>query len=212
MKKDVFATELSKFKDDKIRQSAENVLEMIPDYFYDIPASSSGNYHPLYALGEHGLVRHVKAAMRILEEMFRDSVFGEYDEHTQDLMRMALLLHDGFKSGLEYSGDTVREHPVLMSNFIKENKDKLFISDEDAEFVSGLILSHMGPWNTDKDGNVIMPKPATPEQRLIHECDYFASRNFLEVFFDEKGEIDDSVDRGKVFSLNMSARNKQGNK
>ena len=207
MKKEVFNIELSKFKNENVRTSTENILDMIPDYFYEIPASSSGKYHPLYDLGKGGLVRHFKAAMRILEEMFKDSVFGQYDDYTQDLMRMALLLHDGFKSGLEYSGHTVSEHPVLMSNFIRDNRDKLLISEKDAEFVSRLILSHMGPWNTDKNGNEIMPRPETPEQRLIHECDYFASRNFLEVFFDEKGEIDDSVDRGKVYSLNRSARN-----
>ena len=206
MKREVFNTELSRFKNENVRKSTEVILDMIPDYFYEVPASSSGKYHPLFALGEGGLVRHIKVAMRILEEVFRDEVFGKYDTYTQDLMRMALLLHDGFKAGLEYSGHTVSEHPVLMSNFIKENKDKLFISEEDAKFVSGLILSHMGPWNTDSAGNVIMPRPETPEQKIIHECDYFASRNFLEVFFDEKGEIDESVDRGKRISLNRNRR------
>ena len=76
MKKDIFKVELDKFKDNDIRVSAETILEMMPDYFYEIPASSSGKYHPAFSLGDGGLVRHVKVAMRILEEMFKNSVYG----------------------------------------------------------------------------------------------------------------------------------------
>lgn len=34
------------------------VLKQVPSYFYIVQASSSGRYHPTYALGEGGLVRH----------------------------------------------------------------------------------------------------------------------------------------------------------
>ncbi len=200
MKKDVFNVELSRIKNDNVRNSTENVLEMMPDYFYEIPASSSGKYHPIFSLGQGGLARHVKVAMRILEEIFKDEAFGTYDEYTQDLMRMALMLHDGFKSGIEYSGHTCSEHPVIMSDFILNNKDKLSISEEDAIFVSNMIRSHMGPWNKDKQGNVIMPVPKTREELIIHLCDYIASRNFLNVHF-ENNEIADSVDRARLLKL-----------
>ena len=50
----------------------------------------------------------------------------------------------------------------------------------------------------DKDGHEIMPVPKTREERIIHECDYFASRNFLNVHFIDN-EIADSAERGKVF-------------
>jgi hypothetical protein len=205
MKKDVFNVELDRIKNDNVRESTETVLEMIPDYFYEIPASSSGKYHPIFSLGDGGLVRHVKVAMRVLEEMFRDTAFGEYDDYTKDLIRMSLLLHDGFKSGLTNSGHTCSEHPVLMSNFILENKDKLSISEDDSKFVASLILTHMGPWNTDKQGNVIMPVPKTREELLVHLCDYIASRNFLNVSF-EDNEITDSVNRDKVLSMKMQRK------
>ncbi len=200
MKKDVFKVELDRIKNDKVRYSTEIILEMLPDYFYKIPASSSGKYHPLFSLGEGGLVRHVKVALRILEEMFRDEVFGVYDEYTKDLMRMALMLHDGFKSGINNMGHTCSEHPVIMSDFILNNKENLLISENDSKFVSDLIRSHMGPWNKDKEGNVIMPVPKTNEELLIHLCDYIASRNFLNVSF-ENNEIVDSVNRDKTLSL-----------
>ena len=197
MKKDVFNVELRKMENENVRISTETILEMMPDYFYKIPASSSGKYHPAFSLGEGGLVRHVKVAMRILEEMFRDEAFGTYDDYTKDLIRMALMLHDGFKSGLTQGEHTCSEHPVIMSNFILENKDKLLISEKDAEFVSSLIITHMGPWNKDKEGNVIMPVPKTKEQLLVHLCDYIASRNFLNVYF-ENNEIKDTVNRVKL--------------
>ena len=84
MKKDVFNVELNKFENDNVRKSAEIILNMLPDYFYEIAASSSGKYHPLFSLNEGGLVRHVKVAMRILEEMFKDEVFGTYDSYKKD--------------------------------------------------------------------------------------------------------------------------------
>lgn len=206
MKKEVFEVELSKISSQEVRVSTETVLEMLPDYFYEIPASSSGKYHPQFSLGKGGLVRHVKVAMRILEEIFKDEVFGIYDEYTKDLMRMALMLHDGFKSGINNIGHTCSEHPVIMSDFILNNKDKLLISENDSKFVSDLIRSHMGPWNKDREGNVIMPVPKTREELLIHLCDYIASRNFLNVTF-ENNEIVDSVDRVKSLSLEKNKNN-----
>lgn len=198
MGKEVFNVELERMKNENVRISAEMILDMIPDYFYEIPASSSGKYHPSFSLGEGGLVRHVKVAMRFLEEMFRDEAFGTYDDYKKDLIRMAVLLHDGFKSGVTNTGHTCSEHPVLMSEFIKKNKDSLLLLDEDVEFVSDLILTHMGPWNTDKSGKEIMPVPKTREELLVHLCDYVASRNFLNVAF-EKNEIVDSAKREKVY-------------
>ena len=194
MNKDVFNVELSRFKNSNVRESTETILDMLPDYFYEIPASSTGKYHPAFSLGEGGLVRHVKVAMRTLEEMFRDTAFGEYDDYTKDLMRMALMLHDGFKSGKENIGHTCTEHPLIMRDFIIENKDKLDISSKDAEFVARLISTHMGPWTKDKAGNEILESPKSREELLIHLCDYIASRNFLNVSF-ENNEITDSVKR-----------------
>lgn len=201
MKKDVFKVELDRMKNERIKNSTETILEMLPDYFYEIPASSSGRFHPAFSLGQGGLVRHVKVSMRILEEMFRDSCFCNYNDYEKDLIRMALMLHDGFKSGEEYCGYTCHDHPVIMSDFIMDNLDKLEIDEYEAELVSSLILTHMGPWNKDNQGHVLMPKPQTREELLVHLCDYMASRNFLDVKF-EDNEIVDSVDREKILKLN----------
>ena len=87
MKKDVFNVELSKINDEEIRKSTETILELMPDYFFEIPASTSGRFHPDFSLGEGDLVRHVKVACRVGEELFRDNVFCPFDEHKKDLIR-----------------------------------------------------------------------------------------------------------------------------
>ena len=53
----------------------------------------------------------------------------------------------------------------------------------------------------DKNGNIIMPVPETIEELLVHLCDYIASRNFLDVHF-ENNEISDSAKRDKTLILN----------
>ena len=81
------------------------------------------------------------------------------------MMIFALVLHDGLKHGLNFSKYTVFEHPVLTANFIKDNKTKLSLNDEEVEFISSLIASHMGPWNTNPYSDIILPKPKNKYQK-----------------------------------------------
>ena len=194
-KSDVFNTELNFIKDDSIRESTEYLLDRLPDYFYKMPASMSGLHHPEFSLGEGGLVRHTKAAVR-------DNIFNtfEFGEKTQDLIIMALLLHDGFKQGKVDSGHTLFEHPLLAAQFVFENISKLPMNQLDTLQVRRLIASHMGPWNADKTGKVILPIPKRDDEIFVHLCDYIASRNFLNITF-ANNEIVDSVDRGQAKTL-----------
>ena len=128
MKSENFRCELSKIKDENIKKSTEYILNLLPDYFYTMPASTSGKYHPEFSLGEKGLVRHVKVVSRIAEELFLDSVFSSFDEHKKDLIRMSILLYDGLKKGIEEKEHTDFSHPIIMANLILENKNDLKIS------------------------------------------------------------------------------------
>ena len=60
-----FEKELEYIVDDNIKESAKTMIELLPDYFFHEAASSTGKYHPSYALGDGGLVRHTKAAVRV---------------------------------------------------------------------------------------------------------------------------------------------------
>ena len=175
-KLEYFLEEIELISNNELRQLARELIEGLPDYFFVIPASSSGKYHPKYALGEGGLVRHTKAAIKIaksllsLEQHLNLSVLSDY-------IIIALLIHDGFKQGLEQSNKTVTEHPWLASNYVRSANYK---NKQDLDLISQLIESHMGEWNCD-----ILPKPKTEAQKFVHTCDHLASRKFLEVNFDK---------------------------
>ena len=125
MKSDVFNSELGYIKNDNYRKNARIFLELLPDYFYEIPASSTGKYHPKFALGNGGLVRHTKVAVRMAFEIIGGKTIGDkFTSDEKDLILIALLLHDGLKEGIVKEKYTRFDHPILMANFIKENKDK----------------------------------------------------------------------------------------
>ncbi len=192
MKSKEFSKELSYIKNDNIKKSAEIMLELLPDYFYEVPASSTGKYHPKYTTGDKGLVRHTKAAVRIAFELLNNPSIGDkYSDTEKDIMIMGLLLHDGLKSGLEKSTYTLVDHPILVANYIKDNKDKLMLNDDEVILLTDSIKTHMGPWNKDYRGNEVLEKPKTKHQNFVHMCDYLASRKFLLVDFDDNNIIID---------------------
>ena len=187
-----FKKELEYINNTRYKKSAEVLVGLLPDYFFNVPASSTGKYHPSFSLGDGGLLRHTKAAVRIAKEMFNDeSISGAYSKNENDLMIIALIMHDGLKSGLEKSEYTKFEHPILVCDYIKENKDKTGFTDKEIQFITHVISSHMGPWNTNSYSNVILPKPESKFQRFVHMCDYLASRKFLDVKFDKDNNIID---------------------
>lgn len=187
-----FEKELEYINNERYKKSAMTLIELLPNYFFYVPASSTGKYHPSFSLGDGGLLRHTKAAVRIAKEMYNDECLtGAYTKNEKDLMIIALIMHDGLKSGFEKSEYTKFEHPILVSDFIKENKDKLDFTDKEIEFLCNVISSHMGPWNTNNYSNTILPKPSTSHQRFVHMCDYLASRRFLDVKFDKENNMEE---------------------
>jgi len=181
-----FEKELAFIKNPVIREFAEKAIEDLPDYFFSVPASSSGKYHPAYTTGEGGLVKHTRAAMRIAIELFRMEMFNYFTDDEKDLILTCLAVHDGRKSGEIQQKYTVAEHPKLQVFAIQKNDTlKSIISDEYLDLVCQGIEAHMGQWNKDyKTGIEILPKPTTKMQKFIHLADYLASRKMLEMNFD----------------------------
>ena len=192
MKSNNFSKELSYIKDERLRKSAEVLADNLPDYFYKVAASSTGKYHPSFSLGDGGLLRHTKVAVKIAKSLLDDPIFGDkYTSNQKDLMLIALMFHDGIKHGIPEDKYTKVDHPILASEFIKNNQSKTELDDEEVEFISECIKSHMGPWNTDYlTGEEILPKPHTKFQNFVHMCDYLASRKYLDVKF-VNGEIEE---------------------
>ncbi len=187
-KQEVFNKELSYIVNDDVRESLSFMIDKIPDYFFTIPAASTGKYHPAYAQGDGGLVRHTKAAIRMAYELFG---IYKFEARKKDLIIMALLLHDSVKKGEEESKYTLFDHPLVACEFIRKYQKNLKISKDEVDFVCECISSHMGKFNTSEYSDVILPIPKTPEQKFVHMCDYLASRKVIKIEFDSNNNIVD---------------------
>lgn len=185
-----FEKELNYLKIDKVRKACLATLKLLPEYFFEVPASSTGKYHPEYALGDGGLLRHSKAAMRIGYELLSNPAIGDkYTEKEKDLMLMALLIHDGLKSGNPKEKYTRFDHPLLMADFLMDNEEVLGLEVDEIEFLGDVIRTHMGVWTKDYNGVEVLEKPKTKYQNFVHMCDFLASRKCILVPFDDNNNV-----------------------
>ncbi len=188
---DYFKREINYIKNESHQKDLIYLINNLPDYFFEIPASSTGKYHPDYARSEHGLVKHTKVVCRICYELLNNPIIGgKYTDNEKDLLLIATLLHDGLKSGFDHEKYTRFDHPILAANYVRDNMDNLELSDEEIEFVAEAIETHMGPWTTDYNGEEVLSPPKTKYQNLVHMCDYLASKKFINVNFDENIDIE----------------------
>ena len=187
---EMFKNELEYIKSDRIRNACLEMIKKLPDYWFKVAASSTGKYHPEYALGEGGLLRHSKAAMRIGYELLSNPAIGDkYTSDEKDLMLMALLIHDGLKLGMPEEKYTRFDHPILMADYIMDCEEDLGLEVNEIEFLGDVIKTHMGVWTTDYNGNEVLEKPKTKYQNFVHMCDYLASRKCILIPFDENNNI-----------------------
>ena len=66
-----FEDVLQYIKDQTLKADACYLIDGLPDYFFEVPASSTGKYHPSYALGEGGLTREVRA-INLIEKRLKE--------------------------------------------------------------------------------------------------------------------------------------------
>lgn len=168
-------------KNKAIREFTEKMLdEDVPGYFKSVPASSSGKYHPVYALGDGGLVRHTIATVKFIVHI-SSLEYLHIDVLTRDKMIAACLLHDTYKQGLTgEGGHTVKDHAkVAHDEIVKcaKEQDLETVGDQ----IAKLVLSHMGEWSNNKPGNRI--------SFLVHLSDYLASRKDILIDFDIPTEV-----------------------
>lgn len=189
-KKEVFKTEINYLKNPKYQENVKTLIELVPDYFFIIPAASTGKYHPQFAQGEAGLVRHTKAALKIAKDIlsleYMNNIFTN-DE--KDLLLIAIMFHDTHKLGVPKEKYTRFDHPLLAASFIKDNQDKTTFTDKEINIITKTISSHMGQWNTNSYSNITLPKPNDKYEFFVHMCDFLSSKKYLDVKFDEYNDI-----------------------
>lgn len=141
----------AKIKEEKIRDLflaavANSCVEKVES----AAASSTGKYHPRFAHGEGGLLRHIRAAVHFVERL---AISNGLSSLERDIAIAAAGLHDLCKSGLNWESKyTVFEHPLLVRCLI----DSEHLNGQDAVLWSQIcdcIDSHMGCWNkpTERD-------------------------------------------------------------
>lgn len=184
----IFESLLDTFENEDIKKFTESCIDTIPSYFWEVGASSTGKYHPSYALGELGLARHTCALVRFLNHMLNiDCIKNDFTSRERDLIRVAGIMHDSMKSGTDEdyarSKYTKFEHPILAANNIRKMSG---LPDDEIELIATTIESHMGQWNTDRRSKTVLPTPENKYQKLVHLADYLASRKDIEVLFGEE--------------------------
>lgn len=183
--KKMFVTEVLKIKDVKLLKAAKAMVKDIPEYFWIIPASSSGKYHPNCDLGDGGLVRHSIMVAKCAEDFVISEMFVRDCEINQDIAKVAALFHDCMKNGPinedgTYSKHTMFEHPRFASDFVRTHLEAAKVDNLQIEMICGAIYTHMGKWCTDKYGDAkALSKPRTDFEKLIHIADYVASRKYI---------------------------------
>lgn len=188
---EIFAKELNYINNEIFRKIIATFLDTVPDYFQEVPASSSGKYHPFYALGRGGLVRHTKAAVKIAKDLLSlDYNKERFYTFKHDIIISSLIIHDSYKQGTSDSGSGHTEvlHPKICAEKFRSYIDNCMASNfaiySDAQKlelyrfctnVSDCVESHMGQWNADGK----LPTPGDNITYFVHMCDYLASRKYL---------------------------------
>ena len=182
-----FSWELSLIKNPKIVEFVKYVFDKLcPEYFWTVGASSSGKYHPQFAQGQCGLVRHTKMAVWWAVQLHRVTE-GKLCGYDLDEAIAAILLHDILKQGNPQwtLANSVQSHGIFLAQKIMEadlcpQKDGAEPEDWACRIVEA-VQDHMGRW-TDHPGR-------TDEEFLdrmsvlsafVHLCDYVASRKVEE--------------------------------
>ena len=143
---DTMVTEVSaKINEERVRDLfLAAVANSCTEKIQDAAASSTGKYHPAFAHGKGGLLRHIRAAVHFVEKY---SVSFGLNPLEKDIAVAAAALHDLCKSGINWDSKyTVFEHPILVRALI----DSCSLLGDDAILwgqICDAIDSHMGCWN-----------------------------------------------------------------
>ena len=176
---ELLSYEVAQIDNDEIRNFVKMTLDNVDPIHRIKPASSTGKYHPKYAAGEGGLIRHTKVVVRNIIELIRATPAIECEK---DELIAAAIIHDMWKypEGRDHEF-TAFDHPALGGQWCK---------DHGFETIGELVAAHQGIWTTSRQ----MPgfeneQPRKFDQWCLHFADYFASRAYLACDFDEMGDV-----------------------
>lgn len=183
----VFESLLKVFETEEMKEYCKDMIEHIPDYIFTIPSSTSLKYHNKTQCKTHGQIFHILMFGEIMNYILGLEYVIEKipDAKKRDCLRCTSIFHDAIKCGLNGSQYTVHDHPMLAGDWVRNTKVEHDIDDDTKAYIARLCESHSGQWTSTKRSNVVLPKPETDEQFLVHLCDYLASRGNIDMTYSE---------------------------
>ena len=183
----LFEREIDYIQDSNIKEFFKQAITLVPDYFFEVPASSSGQFHSALECGFGGLVYHTRSVAKVANYLVNLQQYkSKLNDVERDCVICAALLHDCLKHDWENkTGFSVHQHPVLAAEFIKTD-DRLndILSDEIRDIIGDAVASHSGEFSTSKRSKIVLPSPQTLVQELVHLSDYIASRGDIHILFE----------------------------
>lgn len=186
-KTDVFKSVLKKFETKELREYCEDMIELVDERIFRMPASTTYKYHNATQCGYGGQCYHVLMAATIMNyilELDYTRKFIVTTKEQRDSMRTAMILHDSIKTGTDYGAYTVFEHPLLAKEWVENTKVEHDIPEETKKYIGNLIASHSGQWNSSTKSKMLLPTPSNSAEFIVHLCDYLGSRSDLDMIYD----------------------------
>lgn len=184
----LFEKELEYLNGEDFKEFIKTAITLLPNYFFEVPASSSGKFHSALESGFGGLVYHTKAVAKVANYLVNLQQYKtKLSEIERDCIITSALLHDCLKHNWENkTGFSVHEHPILAGEFVKtdERLDGI-LSNEIRVILGDAISSHSGEWTTNKRSKTVLPSPQNLLQELVHLSDYIASRSDIHILFED---------------------------
>lgn len=188
----LFEKEIAYISTGCVKDFFKTAITLVPDYFFEVPAASSGKFHSVLECGFGGLVYHTRSVAKVANYLVNLQQYkSKLSDVERDCVICAALLHDCLKHDWENkTGFSVHQHPVLAAEFVKSDNRLDNIVDEDIRIIIGdAVASHSGEWTTSTRSKIVLPSPQTLVQELVHLSDYIASRSDIHILFEGEDNV-----------------------
>lgn len=190
-RKVLFTSHIERLVDEPYKEIASRLIMGLPDLFFSAPASSSGQHHPGFALGDGGLLRHTIVAVHMARDLCNQ--FDCKDEFSLAVVTVATAIHDGLKGAqdsenMERWTKTDMEHPRYIAEYV-DGYDMTYCDDRQKTFlfeVESAAKYHMSLWGPDYLKCPVGSMPSKYEQ-IVALADYMSSRKYIDL--DEEHEL-----------------------
>jgi len=195
----LFEAELGMIKSDSIMNFTIKCLVNAPDYFWEVPSSSTGKYHPAQSNGPGGLVRHTRAVVYFANKLCEVySICGA----DRDLALAASILHDITKYGIPKQRYTTKTHGHEAGYFIEDlaNQGQPIISSDQLRRLVQAVSNHFGKWTVVPSGAAPLrfPEAFSDIDMVVHLADVVSAQKEVSLGFLDADYKKTSIPSSKI--------------